>query len=72
MGRWGELAVQFSGDHADRADDRPPSLEEFLEENHRLFTVIGMFGALSVYLVNRLVVKSRGLSVDSRSTRVTR
>ena len=48
MGRWGALAAQFRGDDA---DDRPPSLEEFLEENHRLFTVIGMFGALSVYLM---------------------
>lgn len=48
MGRWGELAVQFRGD---AVDDRPPSLEDFLEENHRLFTVIGMFGALSVYLM---------------------
>lgn len=48
MDRWGALAGQLRGD---AVEDRPPSLEEFLEENHRLFTSIGMFGALSVYLM---------------------
>ena len=48
MGRWGALAGQLRG-HA--GDAGPPSLEEFIESNHQLFTVIGMFGALSVYLM---------------------
>jgi hypothetical protein len=48
MGRWGELAAQL---HGDADDARPPSIEEFLESNHQLFTVIGIFGALSVYLI---------------------
>lgn len=47
MGRWGELAGRLH----DGADERPPSIEEFLESNHQLFTVIGIFGALSVYLM---------------------
>ncbi|WP_435181749.1 hypothetical protein [Halorussus sp. AFM4] len=46
MGRWGELARRRDAD-----DERPPSLEAFLEANHQLFTVIGIFGALSVYLM---------------------
>lgn len=60
MGRWGELAGQLTDD-LDADDDldtdagvdaeRPPSLEEFLESNHQLFTTIGVFGALSVYLM---------------------
>jgi uncharacterized membrane protein len=48
MGRWGELAGRL---HDESAAERPPSIEEFLESNHQLFTVIGMFGALSVYLM---------------------
>ncbi|UPV76313.1 hypothetical protein M0R89_19310 (plasmid) [Halorussus limi] len=48
MGRWGELATQI---HGEAGDERPPSIEEFLESNHQLFTVIGIFGALSVYLI---------------------
>jgi len=47
MGRWGELAGRLH----DGGDERPPTIEEFLETNHQLFTVIGMFGALSVYLM---------------------
>jgi uncharacterized membrane protein len=37
--------------HDESVAERPPSIEEFLESNHQLFTVIGMFGALSVYLM---------------------
>ncbi|NEU58078.1 hypothetical protein [Halorussus sp. MSC15.2] len=48
MGRWGELARQG---RAETGDERPPSMEAFLESNHQLFTVIGIFGALSVYLM---------------------
>ncbi|MFC7079024.1 hypothetical protein [Halorussus caseinilyticus] len=48
MGRWGELAGRR---RTGTADERPPSIEEFLETNHQLFTVIGIFGALSVYLM---------------------
>jgi hypothetical protein len=48
MSRWGELAGQL---HDESVAERPPSIEEFLESNHQLFTVIGMFGALSVYLM---------------------
>ncbi|WP_132058789.1 hypothetical protein [Halorussus amylolyticus] len=48
MGRWGELATRFRGTDAKAG---PPSLEEFIESNHQLFTIIGMFGALSVYLI---------------------
>ena len=47
MGRWGVLAERFRDD----SDAGPPSPEEFLESNHRLFTLIGVFGALSVYLM---------------------
>ncbi|WP_276302501.1 hypothetical protein [Halorussus lipolyticus] len=47
MGRWGKLAGQLH----DGDNERPPSIEEFLESNHQLFTVIGIFGALSVYLM---------------------
>ncbi|WP_135825260.1 hypothetical protein [Halorussus ruber] len=43
----GELAGRLH----DGGDERPPTIEEFLETNHQLFTVIGMFGALSVYLM---------------------
>jgi len=51
MGRWGALAGRVrSGDERD-ADRGPPSLEAFIESNHQLFTIIGMFGALSVYLM---------------------
>jgi len=48
MGRWGELAARR---HGAAGDERPPTMEEFLDSNHQLFTVIGIFGALSVYLI---------------------
>ena len=48
MGRWGELAAKM---HGTASDERPPTIEEFLDSNHQLFTVIGIFGALSVYLI---------------------
>lgn len=32
------------------SNDEPPTLSRFLEENHRLFTVFGVFAGLSVYL----------------------
>ncbi|WP_137286151.1 hypothetical protein [Halorussus salinisoli] len=48
MGRWGELAGRR---RTEATDERPASMEEFLETNHQLFTVIGIFGALSVYLM---------------------
>ena len=48
MGRWGELAARR---HETAGDERPPTIEEFLDANHQLFTVIGIFGALSVYLI---------------------
>jgi len=64
MGRWGALAGRQDDDlaHAgvdgdadtgsdDETRERPPSLEEFLDSNHQLFTTIGVFGALSVYLM---------------------
>ncbi|WP_134671457.1 hypothetical protein [Halorussus marinus] len=50
MGRWGALAGRAGDDDRD-ADRGPPSLEAFIESNHQLFTIIGMFGALSVYLM---------------------
>jgi len=34
----------------DESGNKPPSLEEFISANHRLFTVIAAFGGLSVYL----------------------
>lgn len=47
MGRWGALAGRSGGD---QTEDRPPTLEEFIEANHHLFTVISVFAALAVYL----------------------
>lgn len=35
---------------SDIEDDSPPTLGGFVEENYRLFTVIGVFAGLSVYL----------------------
>lgn len=52
---------------ADRpaADERdpegPPALEEFLDDNHQLFTTIGVFGALAVYLIEFQGATSAGI-----------
>lgn len=54
MGRWRALAGrgQADGDGDRHAGaDGPPTMEEFLDANHRLFTLIGVFGGLSVYLM---------------------
>jgi len=52
MGRWSALAGRVrAGDDEPTDEAGPPSLEAFIESNHQLFTSIGMFGALSVYLM---------------------
>lgn len=74
MGRWSELAGRLDeadSDAADRDSDRdaaadrdpegPPALEEFLDDNHQLFTTIGVFGALAVYLIEFQGATSAGI-----------
>ncbi|MFC4551325.1 MULTISPECIES: hypothetical protein [Halorussus] len=55
MRRWAALAGRSRGGETDEEGtggrgDRPPTLEEFIEDNYRLFTVISVFGTLAVYL----------------------
>lgn len=45
------------------------SIKEFLEDNYRLFTILGVFGALSYYLTN--LPKTSDSSVSSLTTNVT-
>lgn len=45
------LNLQYMTGDSDGADGPTLSIKEYLEENHRLFTVIGVFAALSVYFV---------------------